>query len=71
MENYKCHCEQDNKKVGKDIYSCFLCEKPRKKLSREQRLKEWISYVFSKAKGAVDEEKLYKEAVEQFNKANV
>ena len=70
MKNYKCKCAEDNKKAGKEIYNCFKCQKPPKKISRKQRLREYISYVFSKAKGSVDEEKLYKEAVEKFNKEN-
>jgi hypothetical protein len=71
IKGYKCVCKEDNKKVGKDIYSCFKCEKPRKELSRQERLREWISYVFSKAHGMVDdEEKLYADAVKKFNKAN-
>lgn len=78
LKNHVCTCKEDNTEHIKkfpeggddDIFSCYKCEKPPKKLSREQRLRQWISYVFSKAKGCTDEEKLYKEAVEMFNKEN-
>ncbi len=67
---YQCHCLEDNKKSGKDIYSCYVCEPPREKLSRDERLKRWIRYGFYKAKGMVDDQKLLDELIKKFNDEN-
>ena len=69
MENYKCHCKEDNAKAGKEIYYCYLCKLPEPVKSRQERLNLWIAKVVEKSKGMYSDQ-ILKEAIDKFNKAN-
>jgi hypothetical protein len=70
-KDHECNCAETNKKAGKDIYSCFLCEKPRKELSYYEKFQNTLAYAERKSKGMVDGNILYREIFEKFITENI